>query len=141
MLPTVLTVLFSLPFILIGLAMLFMAINYYRTTLELFKKGYVATGTIIRFDTSDGGDGETFYHPVVKFWTRTEKVYEFKDEFATTSPGYEPGNEVRVVYDPENPQMARIKSGRALWFIPTILLIFGISFTTAGLVIFSQTFR
>ncbi|MBI5944432.1 MAG: DUF3592 domain-containing protein [Chloroflexi bacterium] len=72
-----------------------------------------------------------FYYPVIEFTAsdgrrRTVQVSEGSD-----FPFYEKGNEVTVLYDPEHPLDARIKSldsSMLMWVLPSITGILGIAF-------------
>jgi hypothetical protein len=79
-----------------------------------------------------------FYYPVVEFvpvdgHKRTVQLNEGSD-----SPYYEKGDEITVLYDPDHPLDARIKSagGNALmWILPGITGILGIAFAGAVFVV------
>ena len=79
-----------------------------------------------------------FYYPVIEFVAsdghkRTVQVSEGSD-----SPYFEKGNEVTVLYDPEHPLDARIKSAGSsalMWILPGITGILGIAFAGAVFVV------
>jgi hypothetical protein len=79
-----------------------------------------------------------FYYPVIEFFAndghkRTVQVSEGSD-----SPYFEKGNEVTVLYDPEHPLDARIKSAGSsalMWILPGITGILGIAFAGAVFVV------
>ena len=79
-----------------------------------------------------------FYYPVIEFVAndghkRTVQVSEGSD-----SPYFEKGNEVTVLYDPEHPLDARIKSAGSsalMWILPGITGILGIAFVGAVFVV------
>ncbi len=67
------------------------------------------------------------YTPVIEFTGPSKKHFSFSPNSSSTSPGYEIGEEVTVIYDPEFPEDAKIKSFFELWMVPIIL------FAVAGL--------
>ena len=79
-----------------------------------------------------------YYYPVIEFVAidghkRSVQVNEGSD-----SPYYEKGDEVTVLYDPDHPLDARIKSAGSsalMWILPGITGILGIAFAGAVLVV------
>jgi hypothetical protein len=126
-------VLFSLPFILTGGGLMTAALYSLMFNLKLTQIGRIATGTVVGFESGTDSDGDTVYYPLIKFWTITEQVIEFKHSFATNSPRLQVGQEVRVIYNPENPQEAKLKSFFSMWLFPIFLGLFGLPFLLAGL--------
>ena len=52
----------------------------------------------------------------------------------TSSPAYEVGDEVTILYEPEHPMDARIKSfgsSALMWILPSITGVLGIGFLVA----------
>lgn len=89
----------------------------------------------LEYDSS-GNDrviGET-YHPVVEFRANDGKRRSVQLSEGSWPPAYEIGDEVTVLYDPQRPLEARIKSfgGSALmWILPGITGILGAAFLGA----------
>jgi hypothetical protein len=79
-----------------------------------------------------------FYYPVIEFVAndghkRTVQISEGSD-----SPYYEKGDEITVLYDPDHPLDARIKSAGSnalMWILPFITGILGIAFAGAVFVV------
>jgi len=81
---------------------------------------------------------EEFYYPMVEFVAMDGKRRSVKLNEGSSSPSYEVGEEVTVLYEPEHPLDARIKSfgGSALmWILPGITGILGVAFLVAVLVV------
>jgi Protein of unknown function (DUF3592) len=76
--------------------------------------------------------GGRAYHPVVEFATPGGAVVRFTGGIGT-SPAYEIGSHVGVLYDPENPQGAVIDDFWQRWFWPTLLGILGAPFLGIGI--------
>lgn len=81
---------------------------------------------------------EEFYYPVVQFVASDGKRREVKMSVGSSSPEYEVGDEVVVLYEPDRPIDARIKdfgSSALMWILPGITGILGIAFLVAVLAV------
>jgi hypothetical protein len=81
--------------------------------------------------------GETYY-PVVKFVALDGKQRSVQLNEGSSPPSYEVGDEVVVLYEPDHPLNARIKSfasSAGMWILPTITGILGIGFLVAVLAV------
>jgi len=81
----------------------------------------------------------TVYHPVLRFVTAREQAVQFQAREGSEDPSaYRVGDSVRILYDPANPQAARLDTwsgrwgegivlgaiGLALVLIPAVILLF-----------------
>ena len=81
--------------------------------------------------------GETYF-PVVEFTANDGKRRSVQLSEGSFPPAYEVGNEVTVLYEPDHPLDARIKSfasSALMWILPGITGILGIGFLAAVLVV------
>ena len=79
-----------------------------------------------------------FYYPVIEFVPSDGHKRSLQVNEGSDSPFYEKGNEITVLYDPEHPLDARIKSASSnalMWVLPSITGILGIAFAGAVLVV------
>lgn len=77
--------------------------------------------------------GETYY-PVVEFTANDGKRRNVQLSEGSFPPAYEVGDEVTILYEPENPMDARIKSfgsSALMWILPSITGVLGIGFLVA----------
>lgn len=84
---------------------------------------------------------QEFYYPVVQFVASDGKRREVKMSEGSSWPSYEAGDEVVVLYEPDHPLDARIKSfdsSALMWILPGITGILGIAFL--GVVLLVQRF-
>ncbi|GAB4577784.1 MAG: hypothetical protein Fur0022_05160 [Anaerolineales bacterium] len=72
------------------------------------------------------------YRPEIRFKTHAGRTINFIAPIATRPPRYAIGDEVEVIYDPENPSTAQINSFLYLWFATLMLVGFGIFFVAMG---------
>ncbi len=81
---------------------------------------------------------EEFYYPVVQFVASDGKRRSVQMSEGSSSPSYEAGDEVVVLYEPEHPLDARIKSlasSAGMWILPAITGILGMGFLVAVLAV------
>ncbi len=79
-----------------------------------------------------------FYYPVIEFVPSDGHKRSLQVNEGSDSPFYEKGDEITVLYDPEHPLDARIKSASSnalMWVLPSITGILGIAFAGAVLVV------
>ena len=77
---------------------------------------------------------EEYYYPVVEFVASDGKRRSVQLSEGSSSPQYEVGEEVTVLYDPKHPLEARIKSfgsSALMWILPGITGILGVAFLAA----------
>lgn len=81
---------------------------------------------------------EEYYYPVVEYASSDGKRHTVQLSEGSSTPSYEVGDEVTVLYEPEHPLDARIKSfgsSALMWVLPGITGILGIAFLVAVLVV------
>ena len=79
-----------------------------------------------------------YYYPVVEFKARDGKRRTVQLNEGSNPQSYEVGDEVTVLYEPENPNDARIKSfgsSALMWILPSITGLLGAAFLGAVLVV------
>jgi hypothetical protein len=79
-----------------------------------------------------------YYFPVVEFTADDGRRRSVQTSIGSDSPGYEKGDEVTVLYDPQHPLDAQIKSfgsSAMLWILPGITGILGVCFMGAVLIV------
>jgi hypothetical protein len=87
---------------------------------------------------------QDYYYPVVDFKAEDGRRRTVQMSVGSDSPEYEKGNEVTVLYDPQHPLDANIKSfasAALLWILPAITGILGLSFLTAVIAVRVVMFR
>ena len=89
---------------------------------RLQTQGATTTGTVVRMEESDSGDGGCcVYSPVVEFQAGGE-LYSFDGGNASDPPDYSVGQQVEVRYDSANPNTAQIDSFYERWLFPLIII-------------------
>ena len=81
---------------------------------------------------------DDFHYPVIRFRAEDGRTRTVEVREGSTSPYYEPGDKVTVLYDREHPLDARIKSFGTLmadWILPLITGFLGMVFGGIGLLV------
>ncbi len=79
-----------------------------------------------------------YYFPVVEFVSGDGRQHSVQMTEGSSTPSYETGDEVTVLYDPAHPLDARIKSlgsSALMWVLPAITGVIGVGFLGAVLAV------
>lgn len=94
--------------------------GYISWTLE--QEGVTTTGTVVRLEESDSAEGGCcVYSPVIEF-TVDGQTYSFDGDTASDPPAYRVGEEVSVLYHPDEPETAQINKWSERWLFPIIII-------------------
>jgi hypothetical protein len=89
---------------------------------RLQNEGLTTTGTVVRLEESDSGEGGCcVYSPVVEF-TINGQTHSFESDNASDPPAYQVGEVVDVIYDPSDPDTAQINKWSERWLFPIIII-------------------
>ena len=92
------------------------------TSWTLDKEGETTTGIVVRLEESSDGDGGCcVYSPVIEFKANGQ-TYSFEGDNASYPPAYDVGEEVKVIYHPNDPNTAQINKWTERWLLPLILI-------------------
>ncbi len=107
-----------------AIGMLLVCLLTYRHTSRFVEDALPADGTIVELIEREGEDGPYFY-PVFTFTDdagATQKIYSSHGSFP---PRHKVGDSVTVLYDPADPEDAKINSFMSIWFWPFLTGIIG----------------
>lgn len=110
-----------------GLSALSLSVYLFTNSKHLIAGGEHARGTVIAFSRS----GSALF-PVVVFNTSKGTHVEFVGKSGSSSPSFVKGQQLDVIYKPENPTDARINTFLDLWGPPLFLTGFGTIFSLIG---------
>jgi hypothetical protein len=123
-------------------------IYWMHTQQEAFARIATSTmGTVIemqeRSSKSSSGTRSTSYAPVVQFVTKREDVYTFTSAMSSNPPAYSVGDQVEVLYNPENPPEAVLARDNAIGTNPFMLGASGLALVliVVGGTVFMIQFR
>ena len=118
-------------FCIIGLAILIQTFFIYQEKRTLIEKADVVEGTVVDNSTNDS--------PVVCFSTKDGRRIKFTSYINNNLLSYKEGEAVEVLYDPENPNKAKINNFSTLYmgvsilgFLGTVFFLTGLSFFIVG---------
>lgn len=80
------------------------------------------------------------FHPVITFHTVAGQAVTFESGMGSTPPEYEVGEKLGVLYDPQFPAKAKIKSD-LFWFLPLIFGLFGTVGLAIGILLLAVALR
>ncbi len=115
--------------LLLGIGLLAGAYFMTRATLDFRATALHAEGTVTDFleeDTTDKGKHKTMYRPVVEFTAASGQIIHFNSDTSSSTPSYNRGDKVPVLYPASTPERARIDSFMSNWFGPLILAVLGL---------------
>ncbi|WP_133273432.1 DUF3592 domain-containing protein [Hymenobacter radiodurans] len=90
--------------ILLGGAFLYVARYLYQKRANLKKTGIETSGIVYRFQKQDDDNESVTYAPVFRFVTFSEEVVFVQHWLGSGRPSLRVGQEVRILYNPLNPQ-------------------------------------
>ncbi|MDW8212557.1 MAG: DUF3592 domain-containing protein [Roseiflexaceae bacterium] len=118
-------------FLLAAGLMSLLAAGYLFFQSRPFQQGVECRGTVIDLSTRPGEDDSEGQAPIVRFIAQNGQEFTFTGAVYSYPPAYKIGQTVTVVYPPNQPEQARIRSeGRLLLIIFAIL---GFILTCSGL--------
>ncbi len=108
--------------LLFGLVLLGIAGWRFQSTMRLLKTGERTKARVLELIPVEGRDGgSTTYQPVFAFVTKANQVRRWAYEASSSPPEWEVGEEVDIVYNPNDPEQARVIGYWGL-FVATIIL-------------------
>ena len=112
---------------------------FYRRAAHFKKTAVEVQGTVVELRAGSGGGHEgTAYYPIVKFADRAGHEHTLYSRIGSYPPAYAVGEAAPVLYDPADPQRAKINSFIGLWFLPLIFGILGaLDFLTGLFLLFA----
>ena len=113
----------GLKILLLGLAVSLLVtgglgIYFYRSTAAFVGSAARAEGVVVAHEP-DASDGDGLVYCVAEFADRDGTAHRVRTSWKSSPPGYDIGEKVEILYDPEDPSDARFV-GLALWTGPLI---------------------
>jgi len=106
---------------LMWVVMLGVAYYYGHTSWSLSQNGSRVGGVVVALEESAGTDGSgVTYSPVIRYEV-DGRAHTFTSSNSSDPPAYDIGERVVLLYDPADPERARINSWWELWLMPVVL--------------------
>ena len=122
-------------FSLVGGLLAAIGVFLFIRTRIFISKAQEVQGTVIRMVWRSGSDGGGGYSPVYQFRAISGQMITVEDSLSSSPPMFQEGQTIDVLYDPENPQDARIKKWMSLYFVSLLLGGMGLIFGGVGVVL------
>jgi hypothetical protein len=103
--------------------------NWLRTNTERdLRTMKPARGVVVELKASQDSDGSDVYSPIIEFRPNSDADPIRFRQPQSTSRNLAPniGTEVEVLYDPADPERARVNSFTDLWLLPLVLIGSGV---------------
>ena len=124
----------SVGFVLGALALFFLI-----RTRAFIGRSREAKATVTQMVYSSDSDGGGGYSPIFRFRTLEGQEIEAREKLRTNPPQFKAGQTIDVLYDPDNPQKARIKKWFNLYFLPALLGFLGLVFGGIGIAVMTAS--
>lgn len=120
-------------FTIVGLVTMALAVYLGIQRSQFLESALQADGEVTQLNRKRSDDSYVYY-PVVEFkLPGSYDVLSFEHESGSNPPSYAIGEQVVVLYDPDNPHSAIIDAGIMNWFGTGIAGILGTVFSLAGI--------
>lgn len=122
---------FGLIFGGVGFLLAALALFFFIRTRIFINNSQLTQGTITQMVYSRDSESSG-YTPVFRFRTLEGQDVEVSGNLRSNPPQFQVGQTIDVLYDPENPQKARIKKWMNLYFVSALLGFLGLVFGGIG---------
>ncbi|NNE82975.1 MAG: DUF3592 domain-containing protein [Alphaproteobacteria bacterium] len=103
------------------------------STLEFVRYSERAPGLVMEIVGERGARGSKLYYPIVRYRSLDQGAsVVFKAKPGLWPSPFSVGDNVTVAYKDDNPDDAKIVSFWTLWFLPGVLIVFGLACLFAG---------
>jgi hypothetical protein len=126
--------LLNLAFGAMGLLFIGIAVVIWMRTREFISKAQETKGTVVRMLSKSGSKGGIIYAPVYQFRTIDGRTIEVEESIYSKPPQFQEGQSVDILYEPQNPEGARVKKWMNLYSLPLVLGGMGVIFVGIGIV-------
>lgn len=119
----------------ISLTMLLIGIISYIRTKRFLNSAVETRGTVVEGVYKGQADGGgSMYSPKIQFTDTMGRIHEFTENWSSNRPVFKVGDEVIVLYNPENPLNAR-RGGKKWKFFFIAWLIGGLGMLFSGILL------
>ena len=116
---------------LVGALLLVVGTILWINTRMFIARAQQVRGSVDHMKYRHSSDGSG-YAPAFKFKTLKGESIEFASRTYSDPPEFKAGQDVDILYDPQNPQRARLNKGANLYFMPLLVAVLGIIFLAVG---------
>lgn len=115
-----------------GVFFLVVSLLSLKSRIHTIKTQESTTATVIRIDCEKDSEGDNTYRAIFGYTTRNNQELIYTQASSSNPAAWEVGEQVRIVYDPENPVNAIMLSFFEAFGIIVILLIVSLAMLVVG---------
>ena len=112
-------------FLAVGVVILIVGAVIFVRTVQFLAEAEQATGTVVDLSGETDSEGTVIFYPVVLFMTAEGETIEFVSSSGSSPPSESPGDQVEVIYDPDDPYDAKLSGIFHVWLPPAVSAILG----------------
>jgi|ERR1039458_4181644 hypothetical protein len=124
---------FATASLVVGPIFVVIAIGTALHTSHFIHRASQADGIVAKLTARRNEDSSVYYVPTFAFKTPTSQLISIDSDTGSNPPGFAVGDHVRVLFDPNDPQNAKIATNAQLWLFPIVSGAIGILFTPIGI--------
>ena len=109
-----------------GVLLLGTALYLYLKQRSFLQHAREVAGVVVGVVRGTSSEGVAVDYPVVQFRAEGGELIEFEHRVGSNLPLYRVGQEVPVLYDPERPGRATIRSFTSLWLFCIVTTLLGV---------------
>jgi len=125
----------GIPFLLIGGLLLWLSLSAYIKNQAFLKIANSSTAKVINFAKINAQNGVT-YAPVFEFRDKQERLHQVQSHTSSSYPLYEINQSIDILFDPQNPNEAKIDKPFEIWGAFLIMSLVGVLFFSVGVILF-----
>lgn len=103
----------------------FTGAGYFAYSNSIFKESSISTKAtiieLIKGSSTSGSSTTRIYTPVFTYKDESGKEYKHKSKYSSSTPAGNIGDQIDVLYNPENPNDVKIDTWFSNWGVTTIL--------------------
>jgi hypothetical protein len=126
----------SVLFIVVGVVCLIACGITFSHTRAFLATAKTTSGRVIGLDPDTDSHHNITYHTVFTFTDDSNNAHTIRTSYAQRPQPYSVGDRIVILYPPDSPESARIRSFSSLWLAPVILVTVGLLFPVMGLLAF-----
>jgi len=123
---------FSLTFLGVGIVLLVFAAFFMLMEQSFLARALSANGTLIDYSHTSRGSS----CPIIEFTAHSGEQVRYHSNICSNPPAYQPGQKVKVYYDPNNPKDAQSAGAWGQYTVTIILVLIGLPFSLVGVWLF-----
>lgn len=91
-----------------------------------FRQTAMSTEGVVKAIQHERSATKSYQYPIIEFVDHQRVTRTFTDKVGSTTGCPQPGTRLGVLYDPTNPEHARIDGFKYLWMFPVLVFVMGL---------------